>query len=170
MGDRTLYQTPAAELTMFHKAVKLEYGKGTTLFLTFQTGEVKAYDVAVLFEKYPFLAALKNRKLFTSGQLTGYGIIWNDDLDLETETVYEEGQTVSAEEIPVNMALANALLAARAKANMSQAELSAATGIDQGDISKIERGVANPSVATLRRLAKGLGAELIVSFDLKNVG
>ena len=51
-----------------------------------------------------------------------------------------------------------------------KAELSAKTGIDQADISKIERGIANPSVATLKRLANGLGAELNVSFDLKDVG
>ena len=81
---------------MFHKAVKLEYGKDTTLFLTFQTEEIKEYDVSVLFEKYPQLSALKNRELFTSGQLiNGYGIIWNDELDLESETVYQEGLSVN---------------------------------------------------------------------------
>ena len=156
---------------MFHKAVKLEYGKGTTFYLTFQTGEVKEYDISVLFDKYPQLSALKNRKLFTSGKLMGgYGIIWNDDLDIETETVYEDGITVAADSISINITVANALLAARAKANISQAELSAKTGIDQADISKIERGIANPSVATLKRLANGLGAELTVTFDLKDVG
>ena len=156
---------------MFHKAVKLEYGKGTTFYLTFQTGEVKEYDISVLFDKYPQLTALKNRRLFSSGKLMGgYGIIWNDELDLETETVYQDGITIAADCIPVNITVANALLAARAKANMSQAELAARTGIDQADISKIERGTANPSVATLKRLAQGLGAELNVSFDLKDAG
>ncbi len=156
---------------MFHKAVELNYGKGTTLYITFQTGEVKEYDVSVLFKKYPQLSALKDRKLFISGKLMGgYGIIWNEDLDLETETIYEEGKTVEGKSVPVNIAVANALIAARAKANMSQAELAKATGIDQADISKIERGIANPSVTTLRRLAKGLNAELVVSFDLKNTG
>ena len=150
---------------MFHKAVKLEYGKGTVLYLTFQTGEVKEYDVCALFGKYPQLTALRNRKLFVSGRLMGgYGILWNDELDLETETVYQDGKTVSSGKISVNFTAANALLAARARKNMSQAELSAATGIDQADISKIERGVANPSVSTLRRLADGLGAELSVAF------
>ncbi|MCR5523950.1 MAG: helix-turn-helix transcriptional regulator [Clostridia bacterium] len=78
--------------------------------------------------------------------------------------------TVAADSITINITVANALLVARAKANMSQAELSAKTGIDQADISKIERGIANPSVATLKRLANGLGAELTVTFDLKDVG
>ena len=156
---------------MFHKAVELNYGKGTTLFLTFQTGEVKEYDVSVLFDKYPQLTALKDRKLFITGKLMGgYGIIWNDNLDLETETIYEDGKTVDGKIVPVNITVANALISARAKANMSQLELAKATGIDQADISKIERGIANPSIATLKRLAKGLNADLVVSFDLKNVG
>lgn len=154
---------------MFHKAVKIEYGNGTTLLLTFETGETKEYDIAVLFKKYPQLEALKSRKLFTSGKLMGgYGIIWNDDLDLETETVYEDGITVEKDYVPVNLVVAHALLAARAKVNMSQSELAEITGIDQSDISRIERGLANPSISTLKRLANGLGAELSVSFNLKN--
>ena len=80
---------------MFHKAVKLELREGTVLELTFQDGKVKRYDMAVLFEKYPQLRALNDRELFLSGQLMGsYGIIWNDDLDIEAETIYEEGDTV----------------------------------------------------------------------------
>ena len=92
-----------------------------------------------------------------------YGIIWNDELDIEAETIYEDGRTVRVEEIPANLMIANAVLSARAKAGISQSELSAATGIDQSDISKIERGVANPSVNTLSRIANALGAKLSVS-------
>jgi len=81
---------------MFHKAINLEFKEGTTLELTFQNGEVKAYDMTVLFGKYPQLKALKDRPLFLSGKLMGsYGIIWNDDLDIEAETIYEDGAPVS---------------------------------------------------------------------------
>lgn len=154
---------------MFHKAIKLEYGKGTKLFLTFQTGEMKEYDVSALFQKYPQLTALKNRKLFLSGKLMGgYGIIWNDELDLEAETVYEEGCLVKKEDLSINITVANMILAARANANLSQSELARITGINQADISKIENGIANPSIATLKRLANGLGAELKISFELKD--
>ena len=149
---------------MFHKATKLSFLDGTVLELTFQNGEVKEYDMAALFEKYPQLTALTNRDLFLSGRLMGsYGIIWNDELDIEAETIYEDGRTVRVEEIPANLMIANAVLSARAKAGISQSELSAATGIDQSDISKIERGVANPSVNTLSRIANALGAKLSVS-------
>ena len=149
---------------MFHKAIKLELKEGTSLELTFQSGEVKAYDMAALFSKYPQLEALKDRELFLAGKLMGsYGIVWNDDLDIEAETIYEDGVTVRQEKVPMNLQVANAVSSARAKAGMSQTELAAQTGIDQSDISKIERGVANPSIATLSRLAEAMGMELRIS-------
>ena len=149
---------------MFHKAVNLKFLDGTALELTFQSGEVKRYDMASLFNKYPQLEALKERELFLSGKLMGaYGIIWNDNLDIEAETIYEDGETVRTVEMPANMMVAYAVSSARANAGLSQTELSAATGIDQSDISKIERGVANPSINTLNRLAKALGMELQIA-------
>lgn len=149
---------------MFHKAIELNFKEGTCLELKFQNGEVKQYDMATLFAKYPQLEALKDRDLFLSGKLMGaYGIMWNDDLDIEAETIYEEGLTVRMERVPANFMVASAVSAARAHAGMSQVELSAATGIDQADISRIERGLANPSIATLNRIAQALGAELYVS-------
>lgn len=151
---------------MFHKAINLVLKEGTSLELTFQSGEVKAYDMAVLFPKYPQLEALKNRELFLAGKLMGsYGIIWNDDLDIEAETIYEDGITIRQEKVPINLCVANAVSSARAIAGKSQTELAAQTGIDQSDISKIERGAANPSITTLSRLAEALGMELHISIS-----
>lgn len=151
---------------MFHKAIKLVLKEGTSLELTFQDGEVKAYDMAVLFSKYPQLEALKNRKLFLSGKLMGsYGIIWNDDLDIEAETIYEDGVTVRHEIMSINFRVANAVASARADSGKSQMELATLTGIDQSDISKIERGVANPSIATLNRIAEALGKKLQITIN-----
>lgn len=80
---------------MFHKAIKLEYREGTTLELTFQDGMIKRYDMSVLFGKYPQLKALQDRTLFTTGKLLGpFGIVWNDNLDIETETIYQDGETI----------------------------------------------------------------------------
>ena len=152
---------------MFHKAIDLKFLDGTALAVTFQDGKVKRYDMRCLFSKYPQLKALEDRELFLSGKLMGaYGIVWNDELDIEAETVYEDGDTVRVETGAYHGASAKAVAAARAQAGLSQKELAERTGIDQSDISKIERGVANPSVATLERIAAALGGELSVSITV----
>ena len=83
---------------MFHKAIDLKFKEGTVVEVIFQDGMVKQYDMMVLSKKYPQVSALKDRKLFLSGRLMGYyGIIWNDDIDIETEEIYESGETVHTE-------------------------------------------------------------------------
>ena len=49
---------------------------------------------------------------------------------------------------------------AMAKAGISQRELALRTGIDQSDISKLERGIGNPPVGILNRLASAMGMKL----------
>ena len=154
---------------MFHKAIDLKLLEGTALEVTFQDGIVKHYDMRMLFSKYPQLRALEDRSLFLTGKLMGaYGIMWNDDLDIEVETIYEDGDTVRKDIITFNQIAANAVLSARAAAGISQKRLAALTGIDQSDISKIERGVANPSVATLDRIAKALGGKLSITINFSD--
>ena len=148
---------------MFHKATEVKFKSKTTLEVTFQDGKVIRYDMAVLFDKYPKLRALENRDFFCKGQLMGYGIIWNDELDIEAETIYEEGKVIRTQEPATGVMVGNAVSAARAKKGMSLIELAEVTGIDQSDISKIERGVANPSIKTLHRIAEALDAQLRVS-------
>ena len=53
---------------------------------------------------------------------------------------------------------------ARENTNITQKELAEQTGIYQADISKLERGLGNPSLSTLKRLADGLGMELKIDF------
>lgn len=152
---------------MFHKATELQFLDGTSLSVTFQDGQVKRYDMKQLFPKYPQLRALEDRTLFLSGRLVGpYGIAWNDDLDIEAETIYMDGITIATVAPRVQNASATAVMSARAAAGLSQKQLSVLTGIDQSDISKIERGAANPSVATLERIATALGGELTISSEL----
>jgi hypothetical protein len=88
---------------MFHKAVSVRFLENTTLEVTFQDGIVKQYNMASLFTKYPQLKALEDRNLFISGKLMGaYGIIWNDELDIEAETIYSDGVTVKTETNSIN--------------------------------------------------------------------
>lgn len=48
----------------------------------------------------------------------------------------------------------------RARRGLTQIELAERCGIDQADISRIERGATSPTVRTLQRLAAALDAEV----------
>lgn len=63
-----------------------------------------------------------------------------------------------------------AVIDARKKSNLTQKELSERTGINQADISKIETGNANPTLAVLKRLADGMGMVLKLEFVPKAKG
>ena len=60
--------------------------------------------------------------------------------------------------------IASRLKFARVNAGMTQKELAEKTGIQQANISRIENGNGNPSVATLCKIAQGMGKKLIISF------
>ena len=116
---------------MFHKAIGLQFLDSTAMAVTFQDGSVKRYDISVLFPKYPQLESLKNRELFLSGRLVGaYGIVWTDELDIETETIYEDGETIDIKLVKIQKVSSQAVLSARAKAGLSQKELSDLSGIE----------------------------------------
>ena len=57
-----------------------------------------------------------------------------------------------------------ALIDARKSKNMTQKDLSEATGITQADISRIENGTRNPSLKMVKRLAAGMGMRLKLEF------
>lgn len=61
-----------------------------------------------------------------------------------------------------------AIIAGRDRQDITQKQLSEATGITQADISRLENGTGNPSLRTLKRLAEGLGMNLRVEFVPKS--
>jgi transcriptional regulator with XRE-family HTH domain len=61
-------------------------------------------------------------------------------------------------------AIMQAMIDARKKTGLTQKELSERAGIAQSDISKLERGNANPSMRTLQRLANAMHMQLKVDF------
>ena len=66
------------------------------------------------------------------------------------------------------MDIIRALVDARISQNLTQAQLAEKTGINQGDISKIENGTRNPSLKLLKRLADGMDMMLKIEFIPKN--
>lgn len=61
-------------------------------------------------------------------------------------------------------AVMRAIIDARIESGLTQKQLSEKTGISQADISRIERGTANPSVKTLQRIAEALGRKVSIEF------
>lgn len=57
-----------------------------------------------------------------------------------------------------------AMVDARVSRNMTQKQLAERTGINQADISKLENGTRNPSLALLKRLAEGMDMVLKIEF------
>ena len=62
-------------------------------------------------------------------------------------------------------ALANALIGARAQANLSQEELAARMGTSQSAIARLESGRTMPSTRTLRKLAEATGTKLRIVLE-----
>ena len=154
---------------MTHRIQNVIAKENLLIEATFFNGDIKQYDVKQLFVMFPqFLILQNNKELFESVIVDqgGYGISWNDDLDLDAETIWEDGILLECQtEMDLNHLLAYNLLLAREKANVTQKELAEKTGIYQADISKIERGLGNPSLNTLKRLACGLNMELCIKFE-----
>ena len=66
--------------------------------------------------------------------------------------------------LDISGGFAAALYQARIRNGITQQQLADLTGINQADISRFERGFSNPSLATIKRLADGLGMGLNIDF------
>lgn len=69
------------------------------------------------------------------------------------------------EALEPEFAIMQAMIDARKATGMTQKQLAEATGINQADISKLERGSGNPSLRTLQRLAAGMGMRVKLEFE-----
>lgn len=148
---------------MHYIAIDLKFLEDVALEMTFQDGKVIRYDMSKMFNKYPQLKELRNnRELFLNGHLDvgGYAVVWNDELDFETTSIYDDGEVVGQVETPLALQLGFLLAKTRDEMNVTQVELSKKAHIDQGDISKIERGIGNPTLAKINKLFKALGKSL----------
>ena len=82
---------------MFHKVKAVTALPDFRLSVQFAEGVTKLYDVKPLFNKWTAFKVLQDHpELFTSVEVDvgGYGIIWNDDLDLSCDELFENGVAV----------------------------------------------------------------------------
>ena len=128
----------------------------------FATGEVVTFDVKTIMDRYPVFHALENEELFKMIQIDGggYGVCWNDDLDLSSDGIFNHGKIIAKLDPQINIIVGQAIQEAREEKGISQRELSRTSGVMQAEISKIEQGKGNPTISTLQKLAKSLGRSI----------
>jgi transcriptional regulator with XRE-family HTH domain len=81
-----------------------------------------------------------------------------NDLDKKLQENPEYVEAMN--ELKLHFELANAVLRARLKKGWSQTELARVVGTKQANISRIEAGLGNPTLALIRKLSRVLGMEV----------
>ena len=82
---------------MFHKIKNVFALPEYKLSVQFSEGVTKIYDVKQLFEKMPVFSELNNSPqefACVAVDVGGYGIVWNDRLDLSCDELWENGVQV----------------------------------------------------------------------------
>lgn len=82
---------------MFHKVKAVNALENYRLSVQFAEGITKIYNVSQLFDKWEAFRYLKdNPSLFSNVQVDvgGYGIVWNDELDISCDELYANGEII----------------------------------------------------------------------------
>ena len=83
---------------------------------------------------------------------------------LKSELMQDPEFKKEYEALQPEMEITRAIMDARIRAGMTQMELSKKSGISQADISRLENGTRNPSLALLKRVADALDSTLRIEF------
>lgn len=84
---------------------------------------------------------------------------------LRAKLLKRPGVRQAFEALELEFAIAQAVIDARAKAGLSQAELAARMGAKQSFIARLESGRGLPAMATLRRVAEATGMKAKFVFE-----
>lgn len=84
---------------MFYKVKDVQPLEKYYILVNFASGECKRYNVEPLFDKWEAFKILETVKgLFEQVKVDagGYGISWNDDIDLSCNELWENGVPMNA--------------------------------------------------------------------------
>ena len=81
---------------MFHKIKNVTPLKDFKLSIQFAEGITKIYDMKKLIKNNKIFADLKDINLFNSVEVDigGYGVIWNDDIDISCDELFENSKKI----------------------------------------------------------------------------
>ena len=84
---------------MFHKIKDVTPLPGLRLRVLFANGTTKLYDATPLTERFTAFQKLRRGHLFENAEVDagGYGVSWNDDLDLSCDEIWEHGEPITTE-------------------------------------------------------------------------
>lgn len=155
---------------------KAEYVCDYVVRVTFFDGEVREYDV----ENYYMSDACHDRFVEYASRLGGLGNLSVNNL--RTKVDLGEGFLVNADAIKrygllvgrvyiddINIRVAKAVQNMRESKGLTQKDIEERTGIHQAEISKIERGIGNPSLLTLARIAESAEHRMKLEFIDKGI-
>jgi hypothetical protein len=84
-----------------HKITKIIVLKKYVLLVQFENGEQKQYDLQpIISEIDAFKTLAIVNGLFEQARVCsmGYGVSWNDNIDIACEEIYKNGKSVSSEQ------------------------------------------------------------------------
>lgn len=81
---------------MFHRIKEVFPLNNMKLCVRFANGSTMHYDVSRLVDRFPQFESLRIGHLFEDAQVDagGYGVIWNDELDLSCDELWDHGVEV----------------------------------------------------------------------------
>ena len=84
---------------MFHKVKNVTALPEYVLLAHFMDGSDKLYDMKQLFAQYPIFRSFETTPgLFEQAKadVGGYGIVWNEDIDIDADEIYQNGTDTRA--------------------------------------------------------------------------
>ncbi len=77
----------------FHTIKSIKPLENMILEAVFLSGEIKRYDMKNLIKNNEIFKKLENKELFIKAKVDigGYGIIWNENIDISSEEIWKNG-------------------------------------------------------------------------------
>ena len=81
---------------MFHKIKNVLTKENLIIEVEFEDKTRKIYDVKKVINKWSIFEKLKDEELFKKVKIDvgGYGISWNEDIDLSCEEIWQNGEKI----------------------------------------------------------------------------